>query len=156
MPLAQRIAGMGWHVQLHAAADDIVAMRDVLSALPCPLVIDHMGHPPEPAGTSHPVFALLSSLVGAGRAWVKLSAPYADTKLGGPAYADTSSVARAYADAAPGRVIWGSDWPHPSEPADRKPDDARLLDLLAEWVPDAGKRHRILVENPAALYGFPS
>ncbi len=156
MPLARRIAGMGWHVQLHATADDILAMKDVLSALPCPLVIDHMGRLPEPAGTSHPAFALLLTLLGAGRAWVKLSAPYADTKVGAPIYADTSAVARAYVKAVPGRVLWGSDWPHPSKSANHRPDDTKLLDLLADWAPDAEERHRILVKNPSALFGFPS
>jgi D-galactarolactone isomerase len=63
-------------------------------------------------------------------------------------------VAQAYIKAAPERMVWGSDWPHPTEPADHKPNDAVLFDLLAEWTPDAGTRRRILVENPEELYGF--
>jgi predicted TIM-barrel fold metal-dependent hydrolase len=150
-PLARRIAGMGWHVQLNADADQIVSLADTLSALPCPLVFDHLAHPPQPAGTSHPVFILVSRLLAAGKTWVKLSAAYADTKVGPPSYADTSAVAKAYVREAPERLVWGSDWPHPSEPADRKPDDAKLLDLLADWVPNKALRHRILVQNPEKL-----
>jgi len=86
--------------------------------------------------------------------WVKLSGAYADTKSGPPEYADRLAVAQGYARAAPERVVWGSDWPHPSEAADKKPNDAVLFDLLAVWVPDEAARHRVLVENPAKLYDF--
>ena len=89
-----------------------------------------------------------------GRTWVKLSGAYQDTKTGPPAYADVSKVARGYVKAAPERLVWASDWPHPTEKADAKPDDAILFDLLADWAPDEAIRNRILVDNPAALYGF--
>ena len=75
-----------------------------------------------------------------------------DTKVGPPTYADTTRVAQAFAKAAPERMVWASDWPHPTEKD--KPNDAILIDLLAEWVPDEATRNRILVENPAMLYGF--
>ncbi len=155
LPLGRRIAGMGWHIQLNADADQILGMADTLSALPCPLVFDHLAHPPQPQGTAHPVFAFASRLLAGGKTWVKLSAPYFDTKSGAPDYADTSVVAKAYIHEAPERLVWGTDWPHPSEPAGKKPDDAKLLDLLAAWAPDKALQHRILVENPTALYGFP-
>ncbi|MEN0077367.1 MAG: amidohydrolase family protein, partial [Paracraurococcus sp.] len=87
--------------------------------------------------------------------WVKLSGAYADTKSGPPAYGDTSAVARAFAGIAPDKMVWGSDWPHPTEKPDAKPDDAVLFDLLASWVPDAAARNRVLVDNPARLYDFP-
>ena len=74
----------------------------------------------------------------------------------GPPYPEATAIAQAFVKAAPERMVWGSDWPHPSEAADRKPDDARLFDLLSEWAPDEATRHRILVENPTALYGFGS
>jgi predicted TIM-barrel fold metal-dependent hydrolase len=70
-----------------------------------------------------------------------------------PAYAQALPIARAYVEAAPERVVWGSDWPHPTEA--EKPDDAVLLDLLADWAGDEATRKRILVDNPAELYGFP-
>ena len=85
----------------------------------------------------------------------KLSGAYADTKVGPPGYSDASAVARAFAAAAPSRMVWGSDWPHPTEKLDNKPDDAVLLDLLTDWVPDEAMRKRVLVDNPAELYDFP-
>jgi predicted TIM-barrel fold metal-dependent hydrolase len=75
-----------------------------------------------------------------------------DTKSGAPSYADKQAVAEAYLKAAPERMVWGSDWPHPTERD--KPNDATLFDLLTEWAPDAALRQRILVTNPEALYGF--
>jgi D-galactarolactone isomerase len=77
-----------------------------------------------------------------------------DTGTGPPAYAAVSNAARVYARAAPERMVWSSDWPHPTEHADAKPNDAILFDLLAHWVPDEAIRNRILVDNSAALYGF--
>jgi D-galactarolactone isomerase len=75
-----------------------------------------------------------------------------DTKVGPPSYADSTRLAQAYVKAAPERMVWGSDWPHPTEKD--KPNDAVLFDLLAQWAPDEAARNRILVDNPATLYGF--
>jgi len=122
--------------------------------LPSPIVFDHLGHVPQPAGLSHPVFNTIRRLVDkGGRAWVKLSVTYDNTKDGPPGYADITRVAQAYVKAAPERIVWGSNWPHPNET--KKPDDAMLFDLLLRWAPDEETRNRILVQNPAALYGFP-
>jgi D-galactarolactone isomerase len=101
------------------------------------------------------VYALMRRLLDKGNVWIKLSGAYADTKVGPPTYADSTAIAKAYVQAAPQRLVWGSDWPHPTEPVDKKPDDAVLFDLLAEWAPDEATLHRILVENPAVLYDFP-
>jgi predicted TIM-barrel fold metal-dependent hydrolase len=152
-PLAARVAALGWHVQLHMRGDQIAEAADLLRRLPCPIVFDHMGRLPQPEGTRHAAFAVIRALLDAGRAWVKLSGAYLDTRIGPPGYDDAGAVARAYVAAAPGRLVWGSDWPHPTE--SDKPDDAVLLDLLSAWAPDAATRHRILVDNPQALYGFP-
>ncbi len=89
-----------------------------------------------------------------GKTWMKLSGAYMDTNSGAPTYADKVAVAQAYIKAAPERVVWGSDWPHPTEKPEHKPNDATLFDLLTEWAPDAAQRQRILVSNPEALYGF--
>ena len=151
-PLARRIAERGWHTQLHLRGDQIVAMADLIERLPGTLVIDHMGRLPQPEGTAHPAFAVVRRLMDSGRAWVKLSGAYLDTKVGPPRYPDATKVAREYVQAAPERCVWGSDWPHPTE--SKKPDDAVLLDLLQEWARDEATRRRILVENPARLYGF--
>ena len=94
-------------------------------------------------------------LLREGRAWVKLSGPYRFSAEPLPPYGDTIALARALIEAAPDQVVWATDWPHPalSKPM---PQDAALLDLLAEWTADAGLRRRILVDNPARLYGFPN
>jgi predicted TIM-barrel fold metal-dependent hydrolase len=93
-------------------------------------------------------------LIDKGRTWVKVSGAYIETKVGPPTYADATKVAQAFVKAAPERMLWGSDWPHPSLSADHKPDDAVLFDLLSQWAPDEATRHRILVENPETVYGF--
>jgi len=151
-PLAKRVADIGWHVQIHMRGDQIVANADLLRKLPSTIVIDHMGRVPLPDGTSHDAFKVVLELVDKGSTWVKLSGAYQDTKIGPPTYADATGLARAYVRAAPERMVWGSDWPHPTE--SDKPNDALLFDLLSAWAPDAAVRRRILVDNPEALYGF--
>ncbi len=151
-PLSRRIADLGWHVQIHMRADQIAAAADLWPRLPSTMVFDHMGRLPQPTGIDHPAFAIIRRLIDAGRTWVKLSGAYLDTRIGHPTYADATKVAQAFVAAAPERMVWGSDWPHPTEK--QKPDDAVLFDLLADWVPDAAARHRVLVTNPEKLYGF--
>jgi len=152
-PLSKRVNALGWHVQINMTADQIVAAEDLWNRVPSALVFDHMGHVPQPAGLSHPVFKVIRKLVDKGRTWVKLSVTYDNTKDGPPDYADITRVARAYVQAAPERLVWGSNWPHPNET--NKPDDAVLFDLMSKWAPDEATCNRILVQNPAALYGFP-
>ena len=148
-PLAKRIAGLGWHVQLNAPAEKVVEHQDMLRRLPTPVVFDHMGMLPLPAGVRHPAFGVIRSLVDTGKAWVKVSGAFLNTLVGPPTYADATEIAKAFVKAAPERMVWGSDWPHPANP-----DDAILFDLLLEWAPDDATRRRILVANPQALYGF--
>lgn len=152
-PLAARIAAMGWHVQLHARGEQLIAMEAMLASLPCALVIDHFARVPQPQGIAHGCMGVLKRLLDGGRAWVKLCAPYLDSRVGSPRYADIRPVARALVEHAAERMLWGSDWPHPTEPH-TKPDDAALLDLLQEWVGDEATRKRILLANPGELYGF--
>ena len=154
-PLAKRIAPLGLHIQINAAADRLLEILPMLERLPTPLVFDHLAHIPQPDGPAHPLFGKMRALLDKGRTWVKLSGAYIDSKIGAPTYADATAVARAYVKAAPERLVWGSDWPYPTEQT-RKPDDALIFDLLGDWAPDAQVRHRILVENPQALYGFAS
>jgi len=153
-PLAKRIAPMGWHIQIHASADLIAQSKILWNSLPCDVVFDHLGHIPQPQGINHPAFAVMSDLLQQGKGWVKLSGLYMETRVGPPTYADSSAVAAAFVKAAPERLVWGSDWPHPTEKNDNKPNDAILFDLLSTWASDDAIRHRILVENPAKLYGF--
>ncbi len=152
-PLARRVAPLGMHVQLHLTGDQLLPLGDVLQRLPAPIVFDHLGRIPQPAGIHHPAFTLIRGLLEKGRTWVKLSGAYQDTKVGPPGYGDTVELARAFVSAAPERMVWGSDWPHPTE-RNTKPDDALLFDILASWVPDEAQRNRILVRNPEELYGF--
>lgn len=151
-PLAKRVADLGWHVQIHMRGEQIVDNAELLGRLPTTLVFDHMGRLTLPAALDHPAFGVISRLIDKGRTWVKLSGAYMDTSAGAPTYADKTKVAQAYLKAAPERMVWGSDWPHPTEK--EKPNDAVLFDLLTEWTPDEATRRRILVENPEALYGF--
>jgi predicted TIM-barrel fold metal-dependent hydrolase len=153
-PLSTRVNALGWHVQIHMLGDQIVKIEDLLNKLPSPIVFDHMGRIPQPAGIDHPAFGVIRKLIDKGRTWVKLSGAYQDTKVGPPSYADTSKVAQAYAKAAPDRMVWASDWPHPTQKENEKANDAVLFDLLTEWAPDEATRRRILVDNPATLYGF--
>jgi predicted TIM-barrel fold metal-dependent hydrolase len=150
--LSKRVNGLGWHVQFNTTAEQIVASQDLLNRLVSPIVLDHMGHIPQPAGLDHPGVAIIRRLIDKGRTWVKLSVTYDSSKDGPPSYADVSRIAQAYVKAAPERLVWGSNWPHPSEP--NKPDDAALFDLMAQWAPEEATRNRILVQNPEALYGF--
>ncbi len=152
-PLGKRVADLGWHVQISTTAKQIVAIEEILARLPIPVIFDHFAHPAEPAGIKDPVFATVRRLIDDGRTWVKLSAPYIDSKIGAPTYADVTPIAQAYVKAAPERLVWASDWPHPSQ-GDNHPDDAILFDLLAQWIPDDATRNRILVQNPEAFYGF--
>jgi len=152
-PLAQRIHELGWHLQLSMPADVTVQLKDVLPRLPTPIVFDHIARIPPDPGVSHPAFKVVRGMIDKGRTWVKLSGAYLLSKVGAP-YVDTGAVARAFAQAAPERMLWASNWPHPTE-KDHKPDDATLFDLLAEWVPEESVRGRILVQNPEEVYGFP-
>jgi len=153
-PLSKRVNDLGWHVQIHMLGGHIAENADLFQRLPSPLVFDHLARIPQPAGVDDPSFALVLKLLDNGRTWVKLSGAYQDTRTGPPAYADVSKVARAYVKAAPEQLVWGSDWPHPTEKAGSKPDDAILFDLMLDWAPDEAIRNRILVDNPAKLYGF--
>ncbi len=152
-PLAARIAPLGWHIQFNLGGAQTVALSDVLQRLPVPMVFDHLGNPPLPAGIAHPSHAIIRRLLDANRAWVKLSGAYLNSKAGQP-YPEATEIARDFVKAAPERLVWGSDWPHPTSPGPRKPDDAMLFDLMLDWAPDEQTRHRILVENPERLYGF--
>ncbi len=151
--IAQKIAPFGWHLQFHLDARDLTTLAPRLRKLPVAIVVDHFGHMPVEAGVDHPGFQELLALLREGRAWVKLSSPnrFGDPR---PPYPNVTPYALALIAAAPERCVWASDWPH-SRFAGCMPNDGDLLDLLAAWAPDAAVRKRILVDNPAQLYGFP-
>ena len=152
--MARRIEPLGWHLQLLVDGRDLVDLAPRLRQFPVPVVLDHLGHMPVALTLKHPAFAALLSLVREGRCWVKLSGAYRISSLPYP-YDDVVPIAQALVAAGPEQMVWGSDWPHPAFQGEM-PVDAGLLDLLTEWVPDRRLRHRVLVENPARLYDFPS
>ena len=141
----------GWHIAIHVGGDGIVEHYDFITSIEAPVVIDHMARIDVSQGLNGRAFSVLRRLVDRGNVWVKLSGTDRITKEPYP-YADAVPFARALAAHAPERVVWGTDWPHPNHKA--VPNDGELVDLIAEIAPDERTRHRMLVENPAKLFGF--
>jgi D-galactarolactone isomerase len=150
--VAARIAPHGWHVDVQLDGRDLPLHAARLAALPCDVVIDHVGKFMAPVPPDHAGVRALQRLLDGGRAWVKLSAAYDTSHSGPPRYDDVGAIARTLAASHPERCLWGSNWPHGGRAS--APSDAALLDLLLDWVDDDATRRRILVDNPAALYGF--
>ena len=160
---AARMQRRQWHVQVNTNLTIITALKDLVTAAPVPVVFDHFGGAKAELGLQQPGFADLVDLVRSGQAYVKISAAY---RVGqqAPDYADVVPLAQALIAANADRVVWGTDWPHPTgtppggKPTDVTPllqiDDGRLLNQLPVWAPDPAIRHKILVDNPARLYGF--
>lgn len=151
--LADRIASLGWHLDLHFDARDLPGYASLLDGLPMPFIIDHMARVPVIDGIGQEPFRFLLDLVSSNqRAWVKVSGAERLTAGEGPPYDDVVPFARSLVEAAPSRVLWGTDWPHPN--VSHMPDDGDLVDLLSDFAPDETTRNRILVDNPATLYEF--
>ena len=153
-PVAERVAAHGWHIQLQCDGRQLPDRLALLSRLPVTLVIDQTAKFLEPVAVDDPAFRALLDLVGKGRTYVKLSAPYEVSRTGPPDYADVGALAKALVQAAPDRMLWASNWPHYSLPKDRRPLDAAMAGLLADWAPGAAAQHKILVDNPARVYRF--
>ncbi len=150
--LARKVARLeGWHIQVFMHPEQIVALESVLAALPVPLVVDHLGRVDPAEGPAAEAYGVLRRLLDGGNTWVKLSGAYMRSTA--PAYADTLPLAQALVRAAPERLVWGSDWPHTTE-APGTVNDAGLVDLLRAWAGSDAAMDRILVDNPARLYGF--
>jgi len=150
--IAPRLKALGWHIQLFL---DLKAMADAeekLGALDIPIVIDHFGRVNAQEGVQGEAFQRLLRLVRKSNCWAKLIGPYFLSSQR-PHFPDVAPLARAIVAAAPDRVVWGTDWPHPS-PHGAMPNDGDLADMLLDWVPDEAQRKRVLVDNPARLYGF--
>ena len=149
---AEKIAPLGWHLVLHSNVEDVVEHAAVLSALPVPVVIDHMARVKTADGVEQAPFKQLLELMGGEDIWIKISGAER-ISAAGPPYADAVPFARALIAAAPDRILWGTDWPHPTLKGPM-PNDGDLVDLLALHAPDEAVRRKILVDNPARLYGF--
>ena len=150
--MAARVNNFGWHVQLQMNGREFAEREALLNALPCDLVVDHVGRFMGPVATDDPAFKVLLGFLESGRCWVKLSAPYESSETGPPGWDDVLPEARALVKAAPERMLWASNWPHPGQK--NPPDEADLLDLLLDWVDDASTRTRILRDNPVELYNY--
>ena len=150
--LAARLAPRGWHLQFYVEVTKTPGLEDFLNSLPLDFVIDHFGHVHAADGVDGAGFQTLLRLARNPKCWFKVMGPYRVSERA-PDFPDVTPLARALVAAAPDRVVWGTDWPHPN--IKRMPNDGDLADLLTEWVPDVEARRRLLVDNPARLYQFP-
>ena len=161
MTAVARLKKRKWHVQIYTNLAMISAIKDLVVKSPVPVVFDHFGGAQADLGVEQPGFGDLLELVRTGRAYVKISGAYRSSRLA-PDYADCVPLARALIAANNERVVWGTDWPHPNSAGGgaghvtplTQIDDGRLLNQLPVWAPDVDVRKKILVDNPARLYGF--
>ena len=156
--IAATIAEHGWHIDLQTDGRDLPQLIDRLLGLPCPVVLDHYGKFIDALAVGHPAVQACLRLLGSGRGWVKLTAPYAGRHRRPEPWPELIPLARAFLETAPNRVVWGSEWPQSMLPVFKTPipDHALLLDLLLDYTGDEALLHRILVDNPAELYDFPA
>lgn len=151
--LVDKIAPFGWHLVIHFDPELLPGLEDWIASLPVPVVIDHMGRM-APGDLNGPYFPLMLDLLARENVWCKISGAERSSTAGAP-YHDVLRLAHAIVETAPDRVLWGTDWPHPVLKGEM-PDDGKLVDLLAELVPNAALQRAVLVDNPARLYGFSS
>ena len=152
--MAECIAIFGWHLVLHLKGDDIVTYADFLKRLPVPLVFDHMaGIDPASGGTDEEPFRALVAHMKDGNGWAKISGIEKISNQSYP-FDDAATVANALITAAPDQVIWGTDWPDPQAGPKGPTNDGDLVDLIPSYASDAARQRKLLVENPARLYGF--
>jgi predicted TIM-barrel fold metal-dependent hydrolase len=144
-----RIKGRGWHVVLHVDAPDIIPLSDMIRKLPLPFVIDHMGRVPAAAGVDQAPLKALLEIAKQDNAWIKVCG---SERIDMPPYAKAVPIAHALVEAAPDRVLWGTDFPHPN--STHEADEADLVDLVPQFAPEPQRQKAVLVDNPARLYGF--
>jgi 2-pyrone-4,6-dicarboxylate lactonase len=146
-----RVKGRGWHVVLHLDAPSIVPLSEMMRALPLPFIVDHMGRVPAKDGVDQPPLRALLELAKRDNCWIKVCG---SERISMPPYAEAVPIAHAIVEASPDRVLWGTDFPHPNATHDA--DEADLVDLVPQFAPSASLQQRLLVDNPARLYGFGS
>ncbi len=154
----------GWHIQIYTRPSILAAIEDLLHSCPVPIALDHFAGVQANGGMNEKGFDIVLKLLEAGKAYVKLSAPYLASRLA-PEFPDVTPLARTFIAANCEQILWASNWPHPNagrgenrKPTEviplRKVDDGFILNLLLQWAPDAGDRKKILADNSARLYGF--
>ena len=148
----ERVKHMGWHLILHLDASDLVQYDELFKRIPVPMVIDHMGRVKAADGLEQPAFKVLLTWMEHEKFWVKICGAERVSSMG-PPFTDAVPFARRLIDAAPERILWGTDWPHPNV-GKHMPNDGDLVDLFAQMAPEAQLQRQILVDNPARLYGF--
>jgi 2-pyrone-4,6-dicarboxylate lactonase len=152
--IAERIKELGFHIELLVHVESFPDLRGLAKKICVPLSVGHIGYTKAASGgIDHPGYQEFLALLRDGYFWVKLTGPSRISARDSFPYPDVVSMVQAVVEAAPDRVVWGSDWPHVMQ-YKPMPNDGDLLDALAAWVPDAAQRQRILVDNPARLYGF--
>ena len=151
--LAARIAPFGWHLEFLFPGKDIVELMPVFTALAVPMSIAHFAYQSASAGTKAAGFRALIELARRGNTWIKISGANRVAASDLPPYDDVKPMARALIEAAPERIMWGSDWPHPNKYV-ANPNDGDLVDAFGDWVSDDAMRRKIMVDTPAAFYGF--
>ena len=152
--VATRIKATDWHVQVQLDGMELPRYEALIADLPCTVVIDHMGRYSGQVDTAHPAFQSLLRLARRENVFVKLSGAYHVSRQGKPDYRDTWPLGRALVEVSTERLLWGSDWPHPTEDEATMPDEGRLLDLLADFGLTEHGVAAVLSHNPARLYGF--
>jgi len=152
--MADRLAGSGWHVQVQLDGMELPQYEKLIADLRGTVVIDHMGRFSQPVSPDHDVFRSLLRLAAQENVYVKMSGAYHISKVGGPGYPDVVPLAAALARQSTERLLWASDWPHPTHLNEHAPDDADLLDFLLACTDTDADRRAILVDNPARLYGY--
>jgi predicted TIM-barrel fold metal-dependent hydrolase len=151
--LAERIAPFGWHVEFLFPGRDIVALMPVFDALKIPMSIGHFAYQPAADGIAAPGFRALLALLRRGNTWLKISGANRVSASDLPPYDDVKPMAQAVIEAAPDRIMWGTDWPHPNKYV-ANPNDGDLVDAFGDWVSDPAMRRKIMVDTPAAFYRF--
>jgi 2-pyrone-4,6-dicarboxylate lactonase len=151
--LADKIAQFDWHFEWLFPGKDIVDLMPVFKKTKIPMSIGHFAYQPATAGIDAPGFQALLELIKDGNTWIKISGANRVSETDLPPYNDVLPMARALIDAAPDRVMWGTDWPHPNK-YEVNPNDGDLADAFAEWVEDDAMRQKIMTDTPAAFYRF--